>query len=184
MPGVRDAGAEARDDRMRYRRPSRLRRIAKWIGLGVCVVMVGLSLVSFWCRFGYQDTRSFAPCWICEDDRKRLLPYRIGCQFRGGYFIAHVYHSPKRGQDGWIAHPGQFYIGWRLVLGVNDPHPAVFIPFWMPLIAIVVPTAILWHRDRRPRKGHCPHCGYNLTGNESGVCPECSTPVPKHEATA
>ena len=27
--------------------------------------------------------------------------------------------------------------------------------------------------------GHCPHCGYNLTGNESGKCSECSTPVPK-----
>lgn len=21
--------------------------------------------------------------------------------------------------------------------------------------------------------GHCSHCGYNLTGNVSGVCPEC-----------
>ncbi len=25
--------------------------------------------------------------------------------------------------------------------------------------------------------GHCQTCGYNLTGNVSGVCPECGTPV-------
>ena len=37
-----NAGAEARDDRMRYRRPSRFRRVAKWVGLGVCVLFVGL----------------------------------------------------------------------------------------------------------------------------------------------
>ncbi len=26
--------------------------------------------------------------------------------------------------------------------------------------------------------GHCQQCGYNLTGNTSGVCPECGTPAP------
>ena len=25
--------------------------------------------------------------------------------------------------------------------------------------------------------GHCPTCGYNLTGNTSGVCPECGSPM-------
>ena len=30
-------------------------------------------------------------------------------------------------------------------------------------------------RERRPfyPPGHCQKCGYNLTGNVSGVCPEC-----------
>jgi len=45
-----------------------------------------------------------------------------------------------------------------------------------------------WFADRwrpiTPPLDHCLHCGYNLTGNESGVCPECSTPVPKQETTA
>ena len=32
-------------------------------------------------------------------------------------------------------------------------------------------------RERRPfyPPGHCKMCGYNLTGNESGVCPECGS---------
>ena len=39
-------------------------------------------------------------------------------------------------------------------------------------------------RDAIRHEGHFLHCGYNLTGNESGVCPECATPVPKREKTA
>jgi hypothetical protein len=29
---------------------------------------------------------------------------------------------------------------------------------------------------------HCTSCGYNLTGNVSGVCPECGSPVPERAA--
>ncbi len=31
-------------------------------------------------------------------------------------------------------------------------------------------------RRRRRRAGLCIKCGYDLTGNESGVCPECGRP--------
>jgi len=32
-------------------------------------------------------------------------------------------------------------------------------------------------RRRRRRQGLCMNCAYDLTGNISGVCPECGTPV-------
>lgn len=33
---------------------------------------------------------------------------------------------------------------------------------------------------RRPRPAdRCAHCGYNLTGNLSGICPECGRPTPE-----
>jgi hypothetical protein len=48
------------------------------------------------------------------------------------------------------------------------------VPLWHPLRLAAVPTAVLWWRDRRRiPPGHCLKCGYNLTGNVSGVCPEC-----------
>ena len=34
-----------------------------------------------------------------------------------------------------------------------------------------------WIGRRRLRRGFCPQCQYNLTGNISGICPECGTTV-------
>src|SRR5947209_5088519 len=34
-----------------------------------------------------------------------------------------------------------------------------------------------WHLNDRPPAGHCRQCGYDLTANVSGVCPECGTPI-------
>jgi hypothetical protein len=51
---------------------------------------------------------------------------------------------------------------------------AICLPLWIPFLIFAIPTALLWWRDRRRIPlGHCQHCGYNLTGNVSGVCPEC-----------
>ena len=35
-------------------------------------------------------------------------------------------------------------------------------------------------RHQRRRHGRCIQCGYNLTGNTSGVCPECGTRLAPH----
>ena len=35
----------------------------------------------------------------------------------------------------------------------------------------------LGRKDLRRERGLCTHCRYDLTGNESGVCPECGTEV-------
>ncbi len=43
-----------------------------------------------------------------------------------------------------------------------------------PLIAFIRGPLRRW---RRRRKGLCIVCGYDLTGNESGVCPECESEV-------
>ena len=49
----------------------------------------------------------------------------------------------------------------------------VIVPLWIPFLMFALPTAFLCHRDRRFPRGLCQACGYNLTGNMSGVCPEC-----------
>lgn len=35
-----------------------------------------------------------------------------------------------------------------------------------------------WHDKRHP-PDHCQKCGYDLTGNISGTCPECGTDAPR-----
>ncbi len=55
---------------------------------------------------------------------------------------------------------------------------ALDIPIWvLAMLLAAYPTIALircpLRRNRRRRRGLCVTCGYNLTGNESGVCPEC-----------
>jgi hypothetical protein len=47
------------------------------------------------------------------------------------------------------------------------------VPLWPLLLLAAIPTIWLWRCDRRTKPGTCAGCGYNLTGNVSGVCPEC-----------
>jgi rubrerythrin len=35
----------------------------------------------------------------------------------------------------------------------------------------------MFRRDRPPAVQLCSYCGYDLTGNVSGVCPECGKPI-------
>ncbi len=46
------------------------------------------------------------------------------------------------------------------------------VPLWIPTLIIGIPSFLLWRRNRNLGEGYCD-CGYNLTGNVSGVCPEC-----------
>ena len=63
------------------------------------------------------------------------------------------------------------------------------IPYWLlviffsayPIVAFIRRPARL--RRLRRERGLCQDCGYNLTGNVSGVCPECGEKVEAGTAT-
>lgn len=66
----------------------------------------------------------------------------------------------------------------------KEPYKMVRVPYWpLGILLIVLVTRLLrrnllvWGLYRRARRGLCLRCGYNLTGNMSGVCPECGTAV-------
>lgn len=51
-------------------------------------------------------------------------------------------------------------------------------PLAIPFALAAVPTGLLMLRQRRSRRpGCCAACGYDLTGNLSGRCPECGLPI-------
>lgn len=51
----------------------------------------------------------------------------------------------------------------------------VYMPLWLPLIFALFPPVLFWWKSNRKPipSGHCLKCGYNLTGNKSGICSEC-----------
>jgi hypothetical protein len=56
------------------------------------------------------------------------------------------------------------------------------VPLWALLVLLSIYPAYVFLREplrhwRRSRKGLCVKCGYDLTGNVSGTCPECGTEV-------
>jgi hypothetical protein len=71
--------------------------------------------------------------------------------------------------------------GFRLRICGNDSqgwkYHFVRIPLWAPAtLCAIYPGLILlrrWRSRRRCARGFCGSCGYNLTGNVSGTCPEC-----------
>ncbi len=70
-------------------------------------------------------------------------------------------------------------------IGDNPSQPRLLplrpIPHRFALNAIISASALLTcatlvnvvKRALRLRRGHCPHCNYDLQGNTSGICPEC-----------
>jgi hypothetical protein len=58
----------------------------------------------------------------------------------------------------------------------------ILCPLWALVIVLPIQPTIAfvrgpYRRYRRRKKGLCLTCGYNLTGNVSGVCPECGEQI-------
>lgn len=70
-------------------------------------------------------------------------------------------------------------IPWRPVWFIRPGIRWLLFPIWLFLIPIVIPLTINRRREQKhPAKTlYCEECGYNLTGNTSGRCPECGEAV-------
>lgn len=85
-----------------------------------------------------------------------------------------VYHYTSRSSRADLLASPPCLLGWS--------QWTLIAPFWVPAVILAfVPTLVLVggiprrRRARRRKLGLCLRCGYNLTGNTSGVCPECGT---------
>lgn len=55
---------------------------------------------------------------------------------------------------------------------------ALFLGLLAGIMAGAVVYGLRWRAlRRRPQFPACRYCGYNLTGNTSGRCPECGQPI-------
>lgn len=80
-----------------------------------------------------------------------------------------------------------FSVDWIVIVGECRTNGGwrtcdAFLAGWIlcPLLAVypfVLLIRPILRRRRWIREGLCLKCGYSLTGNLSGVCPECGTPI-------
>ena len=79
-------------------------------------------------------------------------------------------------------------LGLDLPSCFEDPHGAsrkngfgVFmlnVPLWVPFIVLIaLAGGSSYFTRRKPYWNQCATCWYDLTGNESGICPECGTRI-------
>ena len=65
------------------------------------------------------------------------------------------------------------------------PYVTYDVRYWLPVAVTTLPVLVrlllagqaLQRRRRWARAGLCQGCGYDLTGNQTGVCPECGGPA-------
>ncbi len=60
----------------------------------------------------------------------------------------------------------------------------IFTPGLAPLFAVAIIVALWWLETHQIPPGHCRKCRYDLTGNTSGRCPECGTPISQPPVTS
>ena len=179
-------------------RPSRVRRIANWTGhvlwpalwrllcaLGALVVVFYATFVSFMLlvfaglgdparsgRYSYaMDMLAIIPAGLCAIFAFRLVYWRSPQASTTHVIIKLTIAAVTLGTGGLMVIEGSrsatadssiVVFGTGLVLhGVYWAYST-----WDQLART---RRYLW----RQRGGLCPHCGYDLTGNVSGRCPEC-----------
>lgn len=82
-----------------------------------------------------------------------------------------------RGSE-WNLQPVEPEVRWAPIWDNRPGASMLGMPLWIPFLLAAIPTAFLFWRDRRRiPSGHCLRCRYDLTGNTSGVCPECGTAI-------
>lgn len=121
-----------------------------------------------------------------------LASVSVGVRFRNGHAVGTLLGSIVWGQGyggesptWYFTHRPSVFFGWwprRFVPG--NGATALVIPAWCASAVAVIGWFLVrlvcwtWRRRARSRgDSRCVHCAYNLTGNVSGRCPECGTPI-------
>lgn len=168
-----------------------MRRVLRYVGNGLvllslllCIGSVGAWVRSYWTwtSLMYIDTRtiehlSSASGWVSISDEDRNITKTVVRNLSGHWSARELRTSRAALRLGDIPHsvPG---IIWRKEIAFGIRTVAVRWP-WVVFLFTIAPA--LWFarfvRHRRRSRPGCCACGYDLTGNVSGVCPECGKAI-------
>jgi hypothetical protein len=156
------------------RRRTRRRRAATWVG-----ILMSASIAAIWLWSGWRYIVWMTP------GRSAGTAYEVGIGFGVAYATAwretlgtRRSQLPKRS----TVKVEKFWPSPRWESSFNySSRPAVRglasdeirIPLWSPLLLFVISTIAAHYLGRRRGSTQCQACAYDLTGNTTGVCPEC-----------
>lgn len=175
--GLLQLRAKRRRARSRtVRRRSRPMRVSRRIGLATCLLLVMAFALSAFFPFRWtwaDQTSSVDRCYTFSLSAGLIgaaTSYRVSPGAQRPYSQGNGFDFRTSPRLIWMRLP----CGQSLASGYK--YRFVRVPLWAPLLASAVLTAMLWRRERRlPPPGHCRKCGYDLTANTTGICPECGT---------
>lgn len=151
--------------RSRWKLPSRLaavmagRMVLLWLASGFCVVAVGDG--------NTREIRVAGGKVFINWDHKVHGPFEKGHPIRGVEFFCDAPGGPALAwRPSWVVYPSN---------GLQAAFPLCMI--LLPLAALILVASC--RRRVAPPPGHCRKCGYDLTGNTSGRCPECACVCPE-----
>jgi hypothetical protein len=175
--------------RVELTRRWRVRTVLWHIGALLCFTLIAARCVSIrWVVLWHATTA--APCVDVELERGGVSLTVYWNDFSNRPQAA----TPSGARvTAWAFHPAKWMPSYDAVKvpqrwAGQFPYPwlytNVWLPLWCPLLVLALPTAWLWRGDRVLGPGHCRQCGYDLTGNVTGRCPECGTPTRGAEVAA
>jgi hypothetical protein len=135
--------------------------VAKWTGLALVVLVLMLWAVS---------SRSES---VFGDDGSVAGRFAAAYLYQGRFFLLWASRRPSDGQLIGFVIPSST-AGFTLLKFPDQGGWGLILPLWIVLLTVALPISFLFWRDRRRIPPHCcQSCGYDLTGNTSGTCPEC-----------
>lgn len=149
----------------------RARRVAKWAGLVVCVLIAGVWAASHrWLVRWMNNSR------LATARQYHFLSLESGALLHGRFPDANPVLLLQRPDWAFASHSGETI--WLPERSSRGTGVILIVPLWIPFAAFAVPTIVLWYCDRpsarRRRAGQCSKCGYDRGGLAvESPCPEC-----------
>jgi len=162
-------------------------------GYATCPILVSVSptirkwrLTTLLWRAGAVASALLAVVWLASVVALVRIPYGKGkaVGVGKGSLIAYsglsIDGTPLTfdAQWGWSGITAGQFATCTAVWGPRTTAKSQFWAIWPMLVGVALPSVTLFFLiPKRIPPGHCQTCGYDLTGNVSGRCPECGTPI-------
>jgi len=155
----------------------------------VCAILWVISLIApgglLWTAAGVQWRSMRSPArqtslWLRDNVSLSVRNHAL-------FFVSNRTPAAYSGQRATVTTWRQFEVaGFEYSCGYMGTQPAPYVRLVRVPLLVLALGLLIWPAyalvgrlrcKRLAREGHCQGCGYDLTGNVSGVCPECGTPV-------